>query len=113
MNYKEEINFAEPYRKKYLAGINKIIFEREEEANVIRGEFCKEIQENPEKYRSHLKEMLGWPLNTEDKSIPSQSLEMLSDEAEYTVYRASFEVMTDVVLTGILFKQKNASHKYQ
>ena len=61
--------------------------------------------DNREYYRNELKNYLGWPLNEEhDKTSPKVEFEKLSEEGEYCIYRAQFEILDGLVLSGLFFK---------
>lgn len=105
MNYREERNFAEEYKKEYVRGFDALIEKLQAEAEVKRADYLADIFETPEKYREDLKRMLGWPLVDYAADCPPQAkTEKLSEEEGYTVYRVTFEILEGLKLTGLFFK---------
>lgn len=106
MNYSEEKSVSKKYKEEYLDGIIKLIEKRQSESAKIRENYTKNIFDNPEKYRSDFKAMLGWPLvNYEDDHEVKIESEKLSAEDGYTVYRMRFEILEGLIMTGLFFKQ--------
>jgi dienelactone hydrolase len=49
---------------------------------------------------------LGWPLvGHRDEGLPSVRATKLADEAEYSIYRMSFEILEGLELTGLYFEK--------
>jgi murein DD-endopeptidase MepM/ murein hydrolase activator NlpD len=73
MNYMEPRDKSATYKKNYAAGITDVIKKRWKEVNSLRCDYRKNIFQTPERYRSDLKEILGWPLvgNAETTVPPS------------------------------------------
>lgn len=112
MNYREEIQTSEKYKTNYVDGIEKIIEERQKDAEIIRKEYVKDIFENQNKYREEFKNMLGWPLvNHFDNSLPETQFEKLSEEDGYTIFRVQFKILDDLKMTGLFFKSEGNDKK--
>ncbi len=93
-------------KEQYLKGIKELIERKQEESFEKRDEYSKDILKKPEKYRQELKNILGWPLT--DKylnQIPKVNTEKLFEKEDCNIYRMSFEILEDVILTGILIKK--------
>lgn len=107
MEYREEMQVAKSYKQNYLHGIEHIINQRQREAEEIRASYTKNIFEASADYREALKKMLGWPLvgHTAD-SLPRVVTEKLADEATHSIYRMQFEILDEVVMSGLFFKAK-------
>lgn len=112
MNYREEENVSELYKKAYKDGIEKIIEKRQKEAECIRNEYAKDIFSNQEKYREDLKRMLGWPLvdYSADKA-PKVITRLLSEEDGYAIYRMQVEILDGLYMTGLFFKESGSGKK--
>ena len=105
MKYREEIHDTKKYKKNYVDGIEKIIINRQREAQKIRQEHVKSIFSDAARYRDELKEMLGWPLvGHTDTSLPNVVTERLSEEETHTVYRMQFEILDGLWMTGLFFE---------
>ena len=108
MKYTEQKHDSLKYKEEYLGGIESVIKSRQEDGEKKRCEFIRDIFTDPEGYREEFKKMLGWPLaGHNDKSVPSVKLEELSDEDEYILYRATFDVVEQFKITGLFFKLKS------
>ncbi len=105
MNYKEEMDVAAESKKEYVQGLDKLIEERQKAAEIVRTEYLKDIFTNPEKYREDFKRMLGWPLVDYTADCPPKAtMEKLSEEEGYTIYRVKFEILDGLFMTGLFFK---------
>ena len=106
ITYREPIEASEKYKACYLCGLEKVIQQREECADTMRLQKCRDILENQETYRKSLKGFLGWPL-TEDHpgNTPQASVEKLADDTNCTIYRISVEVLDGYSITGLLFQK--------
>ena len=105
MNYIEKAEFSGKYKKAYVDGIEKIISQRQKDAENVRNEYFKDIFNNQEKYRDDFKKMLGWPLVDHKASgLPEVISEKLSDEDGYSIYRMQFEILPGLKMTGLFFK---------
>ena len=112
MIYREDKKHTEQNKSAYRDGISAIIKQRQEDSKSVRAGYFKDIFENQEKYRQDLREMLGWPLvgYDEDREI-AVSFEKLSEEEYFTLYRAEFEILEGVKLSGLFFKMKGEGKK--
>ncbi len=105
MKYQEEKEFSKCYKKQYVTGLESLIKVRERECESKRQEYIKDIFTNPDKYRQDFKKMLGWPLvGYESENLSSPTMEKLSREDGYCIYRMQFEILKGVMLTGLFFK---------
>ncbi len=103
MNYTEEIERSKPYKENYLEGINRIIEQKQKEAEGIRKSYIKDIFKAPEVYRDELKKMLGWPLvDYTSAEVPDVKCEELSEKDK--IYRMQFEILPGLVMSGLFFK---------
>ena len=110
--YREDKKFTEQNKQTYRDGISAIIKQRQKAAIPERVEYFKNVFSNQEKYRQELREMLGWPLvgYTDDRET-TVSFTELSDEENFTLYRAEFEVIEGIKLSGLFFKAKGEGKK--
>ena len=112
MIYREDKKHTEQNKQNYCNGLGAIMRQRLRDAKPIRGEYFKDIVSDQEKYRRDLCKMLGWPLVGQvDASEPSVSFEKLSDEENFELYRAEFEILSGVKLSGLFFKMKGEGKK--
>ena len=112
MKYSEEKQVTKKYKQEYTDGLIKIIEKKQKEAEAIRDNYFKDIFKNQEKYRDDLKKMLGWPLvDYKPEGLPSVTMEILSEEVGYTIYRAQFEVLDGLNMTGLFFKEQGDEQK--
>lgn len=108
MQYREEKDFANAQKQTYVEGFEKLIARRGAELGNERRAHTADIFENAEAHRAAFREMLGWPLVGEvPKGTPAVKSEPLADEEGYTVSRMSIEVLPELWMTGLLFKQKS------
>jgi len=105
MIYSEEIEKSKEFKTNYLKGLEDVITSREKQAEIVRKEYAKDIFKAPEKYRSELKEMLGWPLVGYEDDFLGVETELLSQEDGYSIYRMQFEILKGLKMTGLFFKQ--------
>jgi dienelactone hydrolase len=112
MIYREDKKHTEQNKSAYRDGISAIIKQRQKDAKAVRAGYFKDIFANQEKYRQDLREMLGWPLvgYTDDREI-AVSFEKLSEEEYFTLYRAEFEILEGVKLSGLFFKMNGEGKK--
>ena len=105
MIYREEKDITVKYKEEYVNGINFILKKRQQEAEISRDNYIKNIFKNQDKYREDFKKMLGWPLvdYTPDKS-PVVISEKLYQEDWYSVFRMQFEIMDGLKMTGLFFR---------
>lgn len=105
MNYQEPVETAKPYKEEYLAGLTRLIEEKQAEAAEIRREYARDILADPARYRKDLRNMLGWPLTEPSPAdLPPVTAEKLSEEDGYTIYRLQVEVLPGVKLAGLFFR---------
>lgn len=105
MNYHAEKTDTQIFKKKYRDGFETLISARQEALAEKRKEYCKNIFDNAEAYRSDLKRMLGWPLTeARDEALPRVKKIKLSAENGYTVYRLQFEILDGLELSGLYFE---------
>jgi len=112
MKYREEKDKTKGFKQEYVSGINAVLEKRAEEAGHSRNRYFKDIFKEPEKYRDDFKAMLGWPLTgKEARSEPKVSMELLSGEDGYNVFRMRIEILDDLVMTGVFFKADGEEKK--
>lgn len=105
MKYRETYTDASSYKQDYLSGLESLIAKRQKNAENQREAYIKDIFTAPERYRKELRRILGYPLCEEDEhSAPVVSMEMLSEEDFYTVYRMRYEVTDGLLMTGLFFR---------
>lgn len=105
MKYREEENFTKNQRQEYLDGIERIIRQRERDAEKMREEFIKDVFTDGSRYREEFKSMLGWPLvGYKNDKLPTFKSQKLSDEDGYSIYRMQFEILEGLTMTGLYFK---------
>lgn len=108
MIYREEKNITKQDKIAYLDGINLTIQKLKSEAVKKRKEYFDGFFEYREKYRNDLKEMFGWPLNSDfDFEVQKVSQELIYSDAEYQTFRLKLRVLDDLILTGLFFKKGN------
>ncbi len=107
MKYREERTNAGATKKAYVDGIDKLIDKLQCEAEKRRGEKGKDILRNPEKHRAEFRRMLGWPLvDYTSEALPNVTMEKLSDEEDYTLYRVGVEILDGLTMWGLFFKSE-------
>ena len=105
IEYREELQVADEFKKKLVDGLDELIFERQREYEKKRKEYRKDIMGEQEKYRQALKAMLGWPLvDHHDDGLPSVTKVKLAKENDYTIYRMTFKILGTVDITGLYFE---------
>ena len=111
MNYREEKDAANAQKRCYVDGFEKLIARRQAALAEQRCVRTADIFENAEVHRTAFCEMLGWPL-TEEKSAerPIVESEVLSREEGYTVCRMRIEILPDLWMAGLLFRQESAGN---
>lgn len=112
ITFREDKNSSTKYKQQYLDGFERIISEKEKQAEIHRHNYIKQIFDEPEKYRKAFKSMLGWPL-TEEKSnnLPLVKIEKLAEDANCCIYRMQFEILTGLQMTGLFFKASGDEKK--
>lgn len=112
MKYTESTSLTDNTKKAYADGLTGIIAQRQEKAQQIRDSYIRNIFEDPDKYRTDLKKMLGWPLVDQRTSgLPKVSIEELSQEDGYCVYRMQFEILDGLKMTGLFFQACDGQKK--
>ena len=105
MNYQEEKETSKCYKEQYVSGLSALIENREQLCQKNRETYAKDIFKNPESYRNDFRKMLGWPLvDYEQEELFAPTMEKLSDEDGYCIYRMQFEILKGVFLAGLFFK---------
>jgi alpha-L-fucosidase len=105
VDYREDIQVAEEFKKKFVDGLDELIFDRQRDFEKKRKEYRKDIMRTPEKYREAFKSMLGWPLvDHVDEGLPDVTSVMLAHENGYTIYRMTFRLLGTVDVTGLYFE---------
>ena len=105
MNYREPLETAKSYKEAYLAGLTRLIDEKQAQAAEIRRDYARDIFAEPARYRKDLRNLLGWPLTEPTPTeLPPVQAEKLSEEDGYTVYRLQLEVLPGVKLAGLFFR---------
>jgi dienelactone hydrolase len=112
MIYREDKKHTEQNKSAYRDGISAIIKQRQKDAKEVRTDYFKDVFANQEKYRQSLRKMLGWPLVGYDEDRETAvSFEKLSEEEYFTLYRAEFEILEGVKLSGLFFKMNGEGKK--
>jgi len=112
MKYREECEVTRSNKELYVKGLQNIISQRKIECEKLRSEYAENIISEQEKFRKEFKEMLGWPLvGYENSSLPAVEFEELSEEDGYTIYRAKFEILDGLVMSGLFFKSHNMNKR--
>ena len=104
MLYREEREQSKRFKEEYLAGFNRVIEQRQVECLAKRREYITDIFKDPERYRSELKALIGWPLCQPRTGVPEARFTLLSQEDTHTLYRVSFEILDGLWMTGLFFK---------
>ena len=112
MKYREQNADSQKYKQNYLDGIERIIAQRQAEAEDARANYARDILSDGERYRADFRKMLGWPLvDHAPEGKPDVICEKLSDEDSFEVFRMQIEVLDGLFLTGLLIKQKSDERK--
>ena len=112
ITYLEDKKHTEKNKQTYRDGLVEVMMQRLRDAKPMRTEYFKDILSDQEKYRQDLRRMLGWPLvdYTDNREI-SASFDVLSEEENFTLYRAELEILEGVKLSGLFFKMKGEGKK--
>lgn len=102
----ESDHAGDRYRDEYLAGVEKLVKDKMEDAARQRKAFFAGYMKRPEDYRQEYIEMLGWPLTERrGRQAPEHiELEQVWQADGITLYRVQMEILPGVPLYGILFK---------
>lgn len=105
-HYTEVPEKASPFRSEYRESLKAYIGKRLANAENTRNDFAKDIFSDPEPYRTKLMEMLGAPLTGERTPAKLLRREILGEMDGCEIFRMQFEVLDEVLFTGLLFKRK-------
>lgn len=112
MDYKEEKVTTVGSKTQYVDGLNTLLDKKQAQAARVRAAYARNIFRDPEKYRADLRKLLGWPLVDHEASAPPPVvMEKLSEEDGYAIYRMQFEILDDLTMTGLLFKETDSDPK--
>ena len=105
MNFREDRSISHARKQEYIDGVERLIIRRQQEAQLQRAAYARRIFDDPERYRAEFRAMLGWPLtDCEPSAPPEATMELLSQEAEYSIWRMTFEVIDGLKMSGLLFR---------
>lgn len=105
MNYREERSVTAGTKSSYVNQLDVLLAKKQGEAAGIRAEYVRDIFQEPERYRADLRQMLGWPLvGQEDTAPPAVTVQELSREDGYTIYRMGIEILEGLTMTGLYFR---------
>ena len=105
--YREDKKQTEQNKATYRDGLVEVMRQRLRDAKPMRTEYFENIFSDQEKYRNDLRNMLGWPLvGYTDQHETAVSFEKLSEEENFTLYRAEFEILAGIKLSGLFFKMR-------
>ena len=111
VNYSENLQDANEFKRNYLEGFERLILSRQRELAKQRAEYSQNIFLDQEAYRDAFKKMLGWPLvDCTEKTILTVQSTKLSEEEGYSIYRMQFQIFEGLVLTGLYF-HKNTEER--
>lgn len=113
--YFEKRNDARCFKESYVSGIKTLIADGYRLQEEKRAEYISGIAQDPERYRTDFKNMLGFPLNCKRcmDSKTSLSKALLYEDDEKIIYRATVTVLDTIPFTGILFLHKDEkSHPF-
>ncbi len=112
MQYREDFFAANPTKKTYVEGLNRLLERRNADAAARRAQYAKDIFTDSERYRKDLCEMLGWPLVGHERGgKPKATFVPITEEDTHRVFRVSVEILDGVELTGLYFEVKeNGKH---
>ena len=104
-NYQEQRNDAKSYKEAYVSDIRSFIENRYKQYEQQRNAYITGIAQDPEKYRSDFRNMLGFPLNDEGmlQEKATLSIELLEENNESTLHRATVTTPLGIRFTGLLF----------
>jgi len=102
MPYRESgISPGQPYRQRYLAGIERVIADKRKDADAARAAYLDEIATNPDKCRAEFIQMLGWPLTASPGCIKTESRFVARDE-DCAIYRVQMEILDGLPCYALL-----------
>ena len=112
MLYREEKEQSKQYKQEYLDGLLQLIVQKQKDAQAVRDAYLRDIFATPEKYRYDFRQMLGWPLvNHRDDAPPEVSMEKLSEEDGYCIYRVQIKLLGTLTMTGLFFRKSGTEKK--
>ena len=104
MRYREEKQDTKQYKEAYRDGFCQVLRERQKAAKCVRDAYIKGLFQNQEQYREEFKQMLGWPLvDYQADGVPDVTMAKISEEDGYEIYRAQFEILEGLTMTGLFF----------
>ena len=105
MAYQEEKEKSAEYKQQYVQGMNHLLEELQKRAEKTREAYFRDFLSDPEKYRTELKQMFGWPLTeNEERTAPAATSTQLAEEDGYRIYRMQVEVLDNLTMTGLYFE---------
>ncbi len=105
MNYRELQDNTAQTKKAYADTLEQLIQSKETAAQKARVAYAKDIFSDPERYRTELRQMLGWPLTEpRPQSVPAVHSELIAKEDEYSIYRMQFDILDGIKFYGLLFR---------
>ncbi|MBR4941406.1 MAG: hypothetical protein IKZ19_05350 [Clostridia bacterium] len=106
LSYTENQDTGNRYRCEYLSGLKNLLDKMDEEAAAVRRKFAEEILKDPGPARKKLKDMLGWPLNTEPTPVFGAELIPVTETEDSRFFRLQLEVFEGVKFYGVLTLKK-------
>ena len=113
MRYTENFDASVRFKQEYLDSLNELIADRQYQAERERRAYAAEILSDPERCRREFREMLGWPLTEpKPKDPPTVTYcEKLTEENGVTVFRMQFQIIGNLKMTGLFFRQNGDDAK--
>lgn len=112
MEYREKPEVSRENKVRYAQQLDALLNKRQQQAAQIRSAYARNIFNDPERYRADLRKMLGWPLvDYKAEGLPEVTAQMLSREDGYTVYRMGVQILEDVTINGLFFRQDGSEPK--
>lgn len=102
-DFKVERNFSDNEKKLYCESIKKAVEKQREICDKKRTERLCDIDRDREKYRREFREMLGWPLNRYENSIPDAEKTLVCSENGISIYKIVFTIPFGIKFCGMLF----------
>lgn len=105
MNYRELQDNTTQTKKAYADTLEQLLQSKEAAAQKPRAAYAKDIFSDPERYRTELRQILGWPLTEpRPQSAPAVHSELIAKEDGYSIYRMQFDILDGVKFYGLLFR---------
>lgn len=113
MRYTENFDASARFKQEYFDSLNELIADRQHQAECERRAYAAEILSDPERCRREFREMLGWPLTEpKPKDPPTVTYcEKLTEENGVTVFRMQFQIIGNLKMTGLFFRQNGDDAK--